>query len=52
MEASIFPLTMMVYVSSLSVDMRLPNHDRFVNSGDDVSTVGVGGGSSGTSFFQ
>jgi len=43
MDANILPLTMMVYVSSFSVDIRLPNQDRFVNSGDVVSTVGVGG---------
>ena len=35
-----FPLTMMVYVSSFSVDMRLPNHERFVSSGED-SGVGL-----------
>ena len=34
MDANGFPFTIMVYVSSLSVDMRLPNHDRFVSSGD------------------
>ncbi len=32
---SVLPLTMMVYVSSLSVDMSEPNHDRFVSSGED-----------------
>ena len=42
-DANIFPLTIMVYVSSFSVDIKLPNQDRFVNSGDVVSTVGVGG---------
>ena len=38
--ASALPFTMMVYVSSFSVDMRLPNHERFVSSGED-SGVGL-----------
>lgn len=34
MDANGFPLTIMVYVSSFSVDIKLPNQDRFVNSGE------------------
>lgn len=45
-EANVFPFTIIVYVSSFSVDMRLPNQDLFVSSGDVVSTQGVGGADS------
>ena len=34
MDANGFPLTIMVYVSSFSVDIKLPNQERFVNSGE------------------
>ena len=40
MDANGLPLTMMVYVSSLSVDIRLPNQDLLVSSGDG-SGVGL-----------
>ena len=40
MDANGFPFTIMVYVSSFSVDIKLPNQDRFVNSGEG-SGVGV-----------
>ena len=40
MDAKGFPLTMIVYVSSLSVDIKLPNQDLFVNSGEG-SGVGL-----------
>ena len=50
MDANGFPLTIIVYVSSFSVDIKLPNHDRFVNSGEG-SGVGVSDISS-TSFEE
>ena len=34
MDANGFSLTIIVYVSSRSVDMRLPNQERFVSSGE------------------
>lgn len=34
-EASGFPLTNIVKVSSFSVVIKFPNHDFFVNSGED-----------------
>ena len=40
MDAKGFPLTIIVYVSSLSVDIKLPNQDRFVSSGEG-SGVGL-----------
>ena len=35
MLASAFPFTTTVYVSSFSVDIKLPNQDLLVSSGDD-----------------
>ena len=35
MLASAFPFTTTVYVSSFSVDIKLPNQERLVNSGED-----------------
>ena len=40
MDAKGFPLTIIVYVSSLSVDIKLPNQDLFVSSGEG-SGVGL-----------